>query len=197
MEDIEMENNNINNINIIKNDNPNNNNDNSNNNNNHKKEDSYSMLDNIQNELNIINSTFLNSINFIEFFSPFIAKGKEPNMEKTETNDYAINIPNYQENRNNFDNQVNEFSSSMNEHFKNILDLVNKLKKFDEFNKTEDILKENLEKLRQKNNNSANNMENKLKSVEKILNGLNFDASIANEIDKREQFDDEVEYIDN
>ena len=196
MEDIEMESNNISNINNINNDNPNNNNDNSNNN--QKNEDSYSVLDNIQNELNIINDTFLNSINFIELFSPFIAKGKEPNMEeKTDFNDFAANIPNYQENRNNFDNKVNEFSSSMNNHFKNILDLTNKLKKFDEFNKSEDVLKENLEKLRQKNNNSANNMENKLKSVEKILNGLNFDASIANEIDKREQFDDEVEYIDN
>ena len=166
--------NNSNNINIINISNsPNNKN------NNQQNEDSYSVLDNIENELKIITNTFFSSLKDIRTFAPFISKDNETNMEKSNYNGFS-SIPNYEENRNNFDN---------------MLDLTNKLKKFDEFNMKEEDLKKKLEHLKHKNINSTNNMEKKLNEVEKILNDLNMDQSMSNEINKREQFEQDIDYI--
>ena len=166
----------------------------SNKSNNQQNEDSYSILDNIENELQFINKTFIESLKNIETFSPFISKGKETNMEKTEKNDFK-SLPNYEQERNNFDNMINTYSDKMNEHFNKIFDLTNKLKKFDEFNTKEEDLKKKLEQLKQKNINSNTTMENKLKSIEKIYNELNTDNSMMKEINRREQIDDDMEYL--
>ena len=181
MEDIEM-------FNII----PNVNDDSSNKSNNQQNEDSYSILDNIENELQSINKTFLDSLKNIETFAPFINKGKETNMENTDNNNFRT-IPNYEQERNNFDNTINTYSDKMNEHFNKILDLTNQLKKFDEFNLKEEDLKKKLEKLKQKNINSNMKMENKLQSIEKIYNELNADNSMMKEINIREHFDEDIE----
>ena len=187
-EDIEMENNNI--IN-------NNNNDETNKKiNNEQNEDSYSILDKIENELKLINNTFLFSLNEINFSAPFLPKGTEQNMEKTKYNNF-INVPNYEEKRENNENIINDYADQMNDHFNKILDLTNKLKNFEEFNTKEEDLKEKLDKLQERNVIASNDMKKKLDKVEKILNNLNLDKSMENEINKREQFDDEVDYIEN
>ena len=184
MEDIEMEKDN--NINIINNPN--------NKINPQQNEDSYSVLDNIERELKFITNTFFESLKDIKTFAPFISKGNETNQEQTEYNDLK-NIQGYEENRKNFDNMLNEYSNQMNLHFNNMFDLTNKLKKFDEFNMKEEDLMQKLENLRQKNVNSTTEMETKLKSVEKILNELNMDQSMTNEINKREQYEQDMEYL--
>ena len=174
----------------------NNNNINYNNNNdyvkNQNEEDSSSVLDSIENELKIINNTFLDSLNNIKLFAPFKEKGNEKNMEKTEYNNLKMR-ENYEEKRNNFDDMLNTYSTQMNEHFKSIFELTNKLKNFEEFNYKEEDLKKKLELLRQKNITSNNKMENKLKSLEKILNDLNVDNSMQKDINKREKDDDLID----
>ena len=184
--DIEMENNNINNIN--------NNGESNNKIKNQQNEDSYSILDKIEDELKLINSTFLFSLNEINFSAPFLPKGNEQNMEKTRFNNFT-NVPNYEEKRNDSEKIINDYGDQMNEHFSKILDLTNKLKNFEEFNVKEEDLKAKLDKLKTKNINSTNEMKKRLDNVEKILNNLNFDKSMENEINKREQFDDEVDYL--
>ena len=161
-----------------------------------KIEDSSIVLDNIENELRIINNTFLDSLNKIKTFAPFLEKGSETNMEKTEFNGFRNEINNYDEERNNFDNTVNDYSNLMNEHFNKILDLTNKLKQFDEFNTKEDDLKKKLEQLKSKNLNSTKKMKEKLQSVEKIFGDLNSNNSMQQEINRRrEQFDESLDDI--
>ena len=162
---------------------------------NEKKEikDSYEVLDDIQKELNAINSTFLVSLNNIKIFAPFIEKGNEKNMEKTQNNSFR-NIPNYDEQRNNFDNMVNTYSDQMNEHFTKILDLTKSLNNFEEFKCTEEELKDQLNNLKEKNINSTNTMQEKLKTIEKFYNELNTSNSMEKEIKGREQFDEFLDY---
>ena len=152
--------------------------------------DSYEILDEIQNELNIINNTFTVSLNNIKIFSPFIEKGNEKNMENTQNNSFK-NIPNYDEQRNNFDNMINTYSDQMNEHFTKILELTKSLNNFEEFKCTEEELKDQLNKLKEKNINSTNAMQDKLKTVEKFYNELNTHNSMEKEIKGREQQDDD------
>ena len=118
-EDNEMKNNN----NIISiNDNS------SNKSNNKQNKDSSSVLDDFENELKVLNNTFLDSLLRIRELAPFLEKGNETNMEKTDFNPYRINIPNYDEQRNNFDNMVNDYGNQMNEHFDKLLNLTDRLK---------------------------------------------------------------------
>ena len=181
MEDIEMFNNN-----------PNVNDESNNKTNNQQTEDSYTILDNIEKELQNINITFFDSLKNIETFAPFIDKGKEKNMEKTDNNNFRT-IPNYEQERNNFDNTINTYSDKMNEYFNKILDLTNQLKKFDEFNLKEEELNKKLQQLKQKNNISNTKMENKLQSIEKIYNELNAEHSMMKEINNREHFYEDID----
>ena len=154
-------------------------NDNSNNKPNIKQnEDSSSVLDDFENELKVLNNTFLDSLLRIRELAPFLEKGNETNMEKTDFNPYRINIPNYDEQRNNFDNIINDYGNQMNEHFDKLLNLTDKLKEFEEFKTKEDDLKRKLDQLKQKNISSTKKMEEKLQSVEKIFNDLNIDNSM-------------------
>ena len=154
-------------------------NDNSNNKPNIKQnEDSSSVLDDFENELKVLNNTFLDSLLRIRELAPFLEKGNKTNMEKTDFNPYRINIPNYDEQRNNFDNMVNDYGNQMNEHFDKLLNLTDKLKEFEEFKTKEDDLKRKLDQLKQKNINSNKKMEEKLQTKEKIFNDLNIDNSM-------------------
>ena len=159
---------------------------------NNKIEDSYSILDNIENEINSINKTFLESLDTINAFAPFITNGKEINMEKSEKNEFR-QIENYDQERNNFENTIDSYSNKMNDYFKNIFDLTNKLKQYEEFNFTEEDLKKKLLKLKKDNNTSNKNMDDKLKQVEKILSELNVDISMSKDRKMKEQLEEDLE----
>ena len=142
-----------------------------------QNEDSSSILDDFENELKVLNNTFFESLLRIRELAPFLEKGNETNMEKTDSNGYR-NIPGYDEQRNNFDNMLNDYGNQMNEQFDKLLNLTEKLKEFEEFKTKEDDLKKKLDQLKQKNISSTKKMEEKLLSVEKIFNDLNIDNSM-------------------
>ena len=155
------------------------------------EEDSFKALDNIQIQLKIINNTFTNSLNHIKIFSPFIEKGTEQNMEK-EQHDFR-KFENYDENRENFDETLKSFGDQMNNHFDQLLEMTKKLKKFEEFNMTENQLKEKLNKLKEQNEIANDEMNKKLKNIENIFNELNADNSMKNENIIRDEYEDNLE----
>ena len=114
-----------------------------------KEEDPCVALDNIQKKLKIITETFTNSLTHIKNYAPFIEKGSEQNMENEQHG--FRGLPNYEENRKNFDETLTSLGNQMNEHFESILEMTRNLKNFEEFNMTEDKLKEKLNNLKQQN----------------------------------------------
>ena len=154
-------------------------------------EDSFKALDNIQMQLKIINNTFSESLMHIKNFSPFIEKGSEQNMEKEQHG--FRNLENYEENRKKFDETLNSFGDQMNKHFEQILEMIKKLKNFEEFNMTESQLKEKLNKLKEENKIANEEMNKKLKNIENIYNDLNVDNSMKNEIINRDDIDDNID----
>ena len=154
------------------------------------EEDSFKALDNIQIQLKIINNTFTNSLNHIKIFSPFIEKGTEQNMENEQHN--FRNLENYEDNRQKFDETLTSFGDQMNNHFDQLLEMTKKLKNFEEFNMTENQLKEKLNKLKEQNEIANDEMNKKLKNIENIFNDLNVDNSMKNEIINRDDVDDNI-----
>ena len=70
----------------------------------------------------------------------------------------------------------------MNEHFESILEMTRNLKNFEEFNMTEDKLKEKLNNLKEQNQKSNEDMNKKLKNIETIFNSLNSNNIMENDI---------------
>ena len=153
-----------------------------------QEEDSCIALDNIQKELKIINDTFNGSIEHIKNYSPFIENGSEQNMEKEPHN--FQNLENYAKNREEFDGTLKTFGDQMNEHFNNILEMTKKLKNYEEFNMTENQLKEKLNQLKEMNKNANEEMNKKLKNIDNIFNDLNADYSMKNELNNRDDLED-------
>ena len=164
MDDIEM--NNINNINEDK-----------------TGDDSFAALNNIQQQLTLINTTFHNTLDYIRNFSPLIEKGEEKNLEK-ESNDLN-QIGNYEQNKQNFEQNLEKMSEEMNAHFDKIVEMTKNLKNFEEFNMTEKQLIERLNKLKENNKLANEEMNKKLKNIENIFNELNADNSMKNELNNR------------
>ena len=152
-----------------------------------EEEDSCVALDNIQKELKIINETFNNSLMHIKNFAPFIEKGSEQNMENEQHG--FRNLENYEQNRENFDNALLTYGNQMNEHFDKLLEMTKKLKNYEEFNMTENQLKEKLNKLKDQNIKANEEMNKKLKNIENIFNELNADNSMKNENIIRDEYD--------
>ena len=155
-----------------------------------KEEDACKALDNIQMQLKIINNIFTDSLSHIKNFSPFIEKGTEQNMENEQHN--FRNLENYEENRQKFDETLTSFGDQMNNHFDQLLEMTKKLKNFEEFNMTENQLKEKLNKLKEQNKIANEEMSKKLKNIENIFNDLNVDNSMKNEIINRDDVDDNI-----
>ena len=152
-----------------------------------KEEDSSTTLDNIQKELQQLNQTFLDSLLYIKQYSPFIEKGTETNMEKGEHT--FKNLPNYEENRKNFDTKLTSFGDEMNNHFDKVLEMTQKLKKYEEFNMSEKELEKKLNDLREKNKEANEKMNKNLKKIENITNELKMD----NETNMRDYMDDNLD----
>ena len=93
----------------------------------------------------------------------------------------------------NFDETLNSYGDQMNKHFEQILEMTKKLKNFEEFNMTESQLKEKLNKLKEENKISNEEMNKKLKNIENIYNDLNVDNSMKNEIINRDDIDDNID----
>ena len=102
------------------------------------------------------------------------------------------NLENYEENRQKFDETLTSFGDQMNNHFDQLLEMTKKLKNFEEFNMTENQLKEKLNKLKEQNKIANEEMSKKLKNIENIFNDLNVDNSMKNEIINRDDVDDNI-----
>ena len=154
--------------------------------NNNSNKQSEDILNDIEKELSLINGIFFDSLDKIKLYSPYISMGKEKNQGKDENLNPASKIENYEENSINIDNIIDDYSNQINEHFDKILDATKDLKNFEEFNKSEAELNNNLSQLKKKNNESIVNLENKISNVEKILKDLDTDILIKEDINKRE-----------
>ena len=157
-------------------------------NNEKKEEDSCIALDNIQKELKIINDSFNMAIGHIKNFSPFVEQGSEQHMEKEHNN--FQNLENYAQNREEFDETLLSLGNQMNEHFDKIFEMTKNLKNYEEFNMTENQLKEKLNQLKEMNKNANEEMNKKLKNIDNIFNDLNAEYSMKNEIINRDDLDD-------
>ena len=158
---------------------------------NQDEEDSCKVLDNIQIHLKTINNTFTEALNLIKINAPFIEKGTEPNMQKEKNN--QGNDPIHDKERPIFNETLTSISDQMKEHFGQILEMTKKLKNYEEFNMTENQLKEKLNKLKDQNIKANEEMNKKLKNIENIFNELNADNSMKNENIIRDAFDDNLE----
>ena len=158
---------------------------------NQDEEDSCKVLDNIQIHLKTINNTFTEALNLIKINAPFIEKGTEPNMQKEKNN--QGNDPIHDKERPIFNETLTSISDQMKEHFGQILEMTKKLKNYEEFNMTENKLKEKLNKLKDQNIKANEEMNKKLKNIENIFNELNADNSMKNENIIRDEYEDNLE----
>ena len=158
---------------------------------NQDEEDSCKVLDNIQIHLKTINNTFTEALNLIKINAPFIEKGTEPNMQKEQNNQGNALI--HDKEKPIFNETLTSISDQMKEHFGQILEMTKKLKNYEEFNMTENQLKEKLNKLKDQNIKANEEMNKKLKNIENIFNELNADNSMKNENIIRDAFDDNLE----
>ena len=158
---------------------------------NQDEEDSCKVLDNIQIHLKTINNTFTEALNLIKINAPFIEKGTEPNMQNEQNN--QRNDPIHDKEKPIFNETLASISDQMKEHFGQILEMTKKLKNYEEFNMTENQLKEKLNKLKDQNIKANEEMNKKLKNIENIFNELNADNSMKNENIIRDAFDDNLE----
>ena len=158
---------------------------------NQDEEDSCKVLDNIQIHLKTINNTFTEALNLIKINAPFIEKGTEPNMQKEKNN--QGNDPIHDKERPIFNETLTSISDQMKEHFGQILEMTKKLKNYEEFNMTENQLKEKLNKLKEQNEIANDEMNKKLKNIENIFNELNADNSMKNENIIRDEYEDNLE----
>ena len=172
------------------------------NNNDEKKlsgEESSSILNNIKNQLQLINKTFLSSINDINQYKPLSEKKGEDDKDSTINN--SMQIDNFEKEKSEFENKINEYNNAINENFEKILDLANNLKNFDEFNDDEETLKKQLEELKEKNKNSNDKLEKQKKAVEIIYNRLKIDndKNMMNDFNQRnaqneQMIEDELDF---
>ena len=158
---------------------------------NQDEEDSCKVLDNIQIHLKTINNTFTEALNLIKINAPFIEKGTEPNMQKEQNNQGNALI--HDKEKPIFNETLTSISDQMKEHFGQILEMTKKLKNYEEFNMTENQLKEKLNKLKDQNIKANEEMNKKLKNIENIYNDLNVDNSMKNEIINRDDIDDNID----
>ena len=158
---------------------------------NQDEEDSCKVLDNIQIHLKTINNTFTEALNLIKINAPFIEKGTEPNMQNEQPNTGNALI--HDKEKPIFNETLASISDQMKEHFGQILEMTKKLKNYEEFNMTENQLKEKLNKLKDQNIKANEEMNKKLKNIENIFNELNADNSMKNENIIRDAFDDNLE----
>ena len=173
------------------------------NNNDEKKlsnEESSSILNNIKNQLQLINKTFLNSINDINQYKPLSEKKGEDDKDSSTINN-SMQIDNFEKEKSDFENKINEYNNAINENFEKILDLANNLKNFDEFNDDEETLKKQLEELKEKNKNSNDKLEKQKKAVEIIYNRLKIDndKNMMNDFNQRnaqneQMIEDELDF---
>ena len=173
------------------------------NNNDEKKlsnEESSSILNNIKNQLQLINKTFLNSINDINQYKPLSEKKGEDDKDSSTINN-SMQIDNFEKEKSDFDNKINEYNNSINEKLEKIIDLTNNLKNFGEFNDDEEALKKQLEELKEKNKISNDKLEKQKKAVEIIYNRLkiDIDKNMMNDFNQRnaqneQMIEDELDF---
>ena len=150
--------------------------------NNQQKDYTSSILDNIEEKLNILNTRYSESSQQIEAFNPFLEKAKN-----IDNNELA-------QKKNLYDNSIKEYINEINSHFNNILELTENLKQYEDNNNIdEEELNKQLEELKQKNEKNNQKMKDQLNSVKNVFNYLNVDKSMLQEINNREQLDEEMD----
>ena len=149
---------------------------------NQKRDNTSQILDNIEENLNIINTLYSESSKQIETFNPFLEKAKS-----IDNNELANK-------KNSYDNSIKQYINEINSHFDNILGLTDNLKQYEDNNNIdEEELNKQLEELKQKNQKNNQKMKEQLNSVKNVYNYLNVDKSMLQEINNREQLDEEMD----
>jgi len=132
-------------------------------------------LSKLEQHLETLSSNFLNSIQNIQKYAPFINKENEENMENSQENKQRIEvekIENYDEMRKNYEKLIDDSANEIGNNFNNIYNTLNKLKEKEEFMFTEQEIIDQIKELREKNEIKVNYIKEKIKNTEEIMNNI-------------------------
>jgi len=132
-------------------------------------------LSKLEEELENLSYKFLNSIQSIQKYAPFISKENEENMENSEDNNRRIEvekIENYHEMRQNYDKLIDDSAKDFGNSFNDIFKILNSLKEKEEFMFTEKEIIDQIKELREKNELKVNYIKDKVKQTDEIMSNI-------------------------
>ncbi len=132
-------------------------------------------LSTLEQQLEILSSNFLNSIQNIQKYAPFINMENEENFENSQENKQRIEIEkieNYEDIKQNYNKLIEDSASEIKNNFNNIYKTLISLKEKEEFMFTEQEIIDQIKELREKNEIKVNYIKDKVKNTEDIINNI-------------------------
>ena len=137
------------------------------------------VLEKLEKKFAKVSELFTSSVNELRTYVPLDGEENMANSHMNRDRIQVENIQNYEINSKNYNEIVKRNAESMNNLFDEIGYMINELKNNTVFNTTTDEdLKNNLEQLKNANNNQAKIVQDKIKSLDELIHRVKTESEI-------------------
>ena len=144
------------------------------------------VLEKLEKKFARMSELFTSSVNELRTYVPLDGEENMANSQMNKDRIMVENIQNYETNSKNYDEIVKRNAESMNSLFDEIGYMINELKNNTVFNTTSDEdLKNNLEQLKNANNNQAKIVQDKIKSLDELIHRVKTESEIDKQFENR------------
>lgn len=144
------------------------------------------VLDKLEKKIAKVSELFTTSVNELRTYVPLDGEENMANSQMNRDRIQVENIQNYEINSKNYNEIVKRNAESMNNLFDEIGYMINELKNNTVFNTTTDEdLKNNLEQLKNANNNQAKIVQDKIKSLDELIHRVKTESEIDKQFENR------------
>ena len=144
------------------------------------------VLEKLEKKFAKVSELFTSSVNELRTYVPLDGEENMANSQMNRDRIQVENIQNYEINSKNYNEIVKRNAESMNNLFDEIGYMINELKNNTVFNTTTDEdLKNNLEQLKNANNNQAKIVQDKIKSLDELIHRVKTESEIDKQFENR------------
>ena len=155
------------------------------------------VLEKLEKKFAKVSELFTTSVNELRTYVPLDGEENMANSQMNRDRIQIENIQNYEINSKNYNEIVKRNAENMNSLFDEIGYMINELKNNTVFNTTTDEdLKNNLEQLKNANNNQAKIVQDKIKSLDELIHRVKTESEIDKQFENRtENNNNQYDYL--
>ena len=154
------------------------------------------VLEKLEKKFAKVSELFTTSVNELRTYVPLDGEENMANSQMNRDRIQVENIQNYEINSKNYNEIVKRNAESMNNLFDEIGYMINELKNNTVFNTTTDEdLKNNLEQLKNANNNQAKIVQDKIKSLDELIHRVKTESEIDKQFENRTENNNPYDYL--